>query len=189
MDSMHKIDGKYINLIELDKDEKLVCAVRKHPIGLINIYLSGLFISGTILTISVLAGIWLDQQSSFSLGFSVGAMVSIGGAILALVVVFFSFVAGFLYRNNVIIVTTDKIAQILYKNLIDRKISQLSLGELQDITVDQTGIFARIFKYGTLTIETAGEQNNYIFTYAPYPYECAKEIVGAHEDSIKKYGN
>jgi uncharacterized membrane protein YdbT with pleckstrin-like domain len=89
----------------------------------------------------------------------------------------------------VILVTSDKIAHILYRNLVDRKISQLALGDLQDVTVDQKGLLARLFGYGTLVIETAGEQNNFSFNFTPHPYTFAKEIVGAREESIKKYGN
>jgi len=101
----------------------------------------------------------------------------------------FTYIAGFVYQNNILVLTNEKVAQILYRNLIDRKISQLSLGELQDITVDQRGLVARFFQYGTLILETAGEQNNYNFTYTSYPHHCAKELVQAHESSIKRYGN
>jgi len=74
---------------------------------------------------------------------------------------------------------------MLYKTIFDRKISQLGIGDVQDVTVTQKGIFARIFNYGTLVIETAGEQVNYIFTYTPRPYETAKQIVGSHENIVK----
>jgi hypothetical protein len=55
--------------------------------------------------------------------------------------------------------------------------------------VTQDGIFPRIFNYGTVVIETAGEQNNYIFTYTPFPYQVSKDIVGAHERNLQRYGN
>lgn len=183
------IDSKYANLIELDPQEKLICVIRRHIVGLISVYLTGLFISIMVLLGSVLFAIWIDRQPDFGQGSRVGLIVSVLGIILSALVLFFTYVAGYVFRNSVIIVTTDKIAQVLYKNLIDRKISQLSLGDLQDTTVEQRGLLARLFKYGTLIIETAGEQNNFIFTFTPFPYQCAKDIVGAREMSIKKYGN
>lgn len=98
-------------------------------------------------------------------------------------------IGAYLYQANVVIVTSEKIAQLLYTTLFDRKISQLSIGDVQDVSVQQKGIFARIFNYGTLVVETAGEQNNYVFTFTPQPYETAKAIVGSHEENLKAFGN
>ena len=180
---------KFIELLEMDEHEQIVCQIRKHPVGLVSIYVTGLFIAACVLIGGMVFGSWINNQSELQTSFSLGGIISLISIAVSLVVVFFTYVAGYIYQNNVIIVTTDKIAQILYKNLVDRKISQLSIGDLQDVTVEQVGLLARVFKYGTLIIETAGEQNNYNFTYAPYPYECAKDIVEAREGSIKKYGN
>ncbi|MCA9344118.1 PH domain-containing protein, partial [Candidatus Saccharibacteria bacterium] len=71
----------------------------------------------------------------------------------------------------------------------NRKISQLSIGDVQDVTVTQKGVLAHLFNYGTLVIETAGEQQNYLFTYIPDPYKHSKLIVGAHEKNLVQYGN
>ena len=87
------------------------------------------------------------------------------------------------------IVTSEKLAQLLNPSLFNRKISQLSIGDVQDVSVHQNGIFPHIFDYGTVVIETAGEQQNYTFTFAPEPYKCAQAMVNAHEENLKLYGN
>lgn len=183
------IENKHLQLIEMDPQEKLVCIIKKHPVGLVPIFLTGFLISIVVLTATLGFGIWFERQLDFQFDLPVGIGVSIIGIIIAGLIIFFTFVASFIYQNNIIIVTSDKIAQIIYRNLVDRKISQLSLGDLQDVTVEQRGLAARLFKFGTLVIETAGEQNNYNFPYTPLPYECAKELVEAREASIKAYGN
>ncbi len=188
--SMSSVDKSYLALIELDDQEKIICTIKKHPIGLLLIYLSGVFIALIVLVITSVAGVLLMDQGPVELRSTpIGLALIVLGALIALIVLFFTYVSGFIYQHNIILVTSDKIAQIVYKNLINRKVSQLSIGEIQDISVDQSGFLSRIFNYGTLVIETAGEQNNYNFTYAPFPYNCSKQIVGAHELSIKKYGN
>lgn len=98
-------------------------------------------------------------------------------------------IAAVIYNNSVVFVTSEKIVQVLYISLFNRKISQLGIGDVQDVTVQQVGIFPRIFNYGTLVVETAGEQQNYTFTYTPRPYESAKAIVGAHEKDVAAHGN
>lgn len=95
----------------------------------------------------------------------------LGLSFIALVLTLIGTLIGvFLYRSNVIYVTSEKIAQVLYTSLFNRKISQLSIGDVQDVTVTQKGILAHIFNYGVLVIETAGEQQNYTFTFVPDPY-------------------
>lgn len=178
--------------IEFDSDEQLVYEIRKDPFGLFIVYFTGFFITGIIFLALIVGAAFVGQDplSTGSPNSSSIRSIMIGtGIILASFAIIATFIAAYLYINNVVVVTSDKIAQVLYRTIFDRKISQLSIGDIQDVTVSQKGIFARIFDYGTLVIETAGEQQNYTFTYTPDPYEASKAIVGAHEENLKKYGN
>lgn len=181
------VEQKYLDLIEIGQNEVVICAIKKHPVGLLGIYLSGLAVAGVILGAISLVGAFIDSQIETPA--PIATIATVVALIIATVSLFFTYIAGFVYQNNILILTNEKVAQILYRNLIDRKISQVSLGELQDITVDQKGLLARLFQYGTLVLETAGEQNNYNFTFTRYPHHCAKELVEAHDMSIKRYGN
>lgn len=178
---------RFFNLIEFDDNEQLITEIRKHAFGLFLIEVGG-FIVTVLLTI-VPIGIALNLES-FGFNSSTARMLLVlSGLSLGLLALGATFIASILYRNNVIFVTTEKIAQVLYISLFNRKVSQLSIGDVQDVTVSQNGIFPRIFKYGTLVIETAGEQQNYTFTYVPNPYETGRAIVGSHEENLHKYGN
>lgn len=182
---------KFFNLIEFDSNEQLVCEIRKHPFGLFIVYFTGASISALIFAFTIVAP--LAYSSDFlGLGIELGALAPLMvlfGFLLTVGAVIGTAIGAYLYQSNVVIVTSEKIAQLLYKSLFDRKISQLSIGDIQDVTVFQKGIFARFFNYGTLVIETAGEQANYNFTFTPDPYETAKQIVGAHEENLKAFGN
>ena len=180
------IDNKYVNLIELDPQEKLICVIRRHIVGLVSVYLTGFFIAIMVLLGSMLFAIWIDRQPDLGQGGSIGLIATVLGIVLSALVLFFTYVAGYVFRNSVIIVTTDKIAQVIYRNLIDRKISQLALGDLQDTTVEQKGVLARLFKYGTLIIETAGEQNNFIFTFTPYSVSMRKRYSWSQRNVYQK---
>ena len=48
-----------------------------------------------------------------------------------------------------------------------------------------TGLFAHAFDYGTLNIETAGEQENFMFKYCPKPEECARTLMSLREEYLK----
>jgi uncharacterized membrane protein YdbT with pleckstrin-like domain len=186
---LSSIGKKFFELIEFDPKEELVCEVRKHPFGLFLIELAGFVISAIVGGIPVLIALnfgstnFLGDVTNAKLGF-----VLVGG-LFALFGIGATFIAGVIYKNNVIYVTSEKIAQVLYTSLFSRKISQLSIGDVQDVTVKQIGIFPRLIGYGTLVVETAGEQQNYTFTFVPDPYITARKIVEAHEENLKLFGN
>jgi hypothetical protein len=50
-------------------------------------------------------------------------------------------------------------------------------------------MFSLIFNYGTLKIETAGEQANFHFNMCPNPNYYAKLILEVREDLITKGGD
>ena len=182
---------RFFNMIEFDDNEELVWEIRKDPFGLFVLYFTGSAIAAIIFSALVL-GPLLFTTDFLGLGIELGSLrpIMIGlGFFLTVFALVGTAVGAYLYQSNVVLITSEKIAQLLYKTIFDRKISQLSIGDVQDVTVTQKGVFARIFKYGTLVIETAGEQENYNFTFTPDPYETAKAIVGAHEENLKKYGN
>jgi uncharacterized membrane protein YdbT with pleckstrin-like domain len=180
---------KFFDLIEFDETEKMVIEIRKHPFGLFVVEFVGLSITLLIALFMIVV-----PQTSFNNLYNgdtstVSTYVTIAGVLLTLLAFAGTVVSSILYSSNVIFVTTDKIAQVLYTSILSRKISQLSIGDVQDVTVSQNGIFARIFNFGTLVIETAGEQQNYTFTYVPKPATMSKAIIGAHEDNLHAYGN
>jgi len=182
---------RFFQFIEFDEDEELVLEIRKHPFGLFLVEFTGFFITIFVAGIIAASAFLLDNFLAEEVQNLSGVQTAI--IFIALIVALFgigaTFVSALIYKNNVIFVTNEKIAQVLYKNIIDRKISQLSIGDVQDVTVTQDGLFSRLFNYGTLVIETAGEQQNYTFTFVPKPYESAQNIVGAHERNLRNYGN
>lgn len=182
---------RFFDMIEFDDGEQLVWEIRKHPFGLFIIYFTGAAISAIIFGVLVLGALMFNQDF-LGLGIELGSLRPIMIAVGFFMTVFAlvgTAIGAYLYQANVVLITSEKIAQLLYTSLFNRKISQLSIGDVQDVSVQQKGIFARIFNYGTLVVETAGEQNNYVFTYTPQPYETGKAIVGSHEENLKAYGN
>lgn len=181
---------KYFKYIEFDAKEQLVMEIRKHPFGLFLVLFSGAFVILALFAAMVALGaldfageIGIQQINSYKPVIALLMfLVILGTAVM-------TFIGAFLYVSNVIYVTSEKIAQVLYLSLFNRKISQLSIGDVQDVTVTQKGIFAHFFKYGTLVIETAGEQQNYTFSFVPDPYGAARQIVGSHERNLELHGN
>lgn len=185
------VGQKLFKLIEFDDEEKLIYEIRKHSLGLILIYMTGIFVGIALALVFFGLSLFMNDDP-LQTGIEAGSMhipLLLICSLLLMLALLATFIGVYIYKSNVVIVTSDKLSQVLYRTLFDRKISQLSIGDVQDVTVSQVGILARIFDYGTLVVETAGEQQNYTFTYVPRPYEASTAIVRAHEENLKRYGN
>lgn len=192
-EQLSPVGKKLLSNIEFDENERIYLEVRKHPIGLIMTYFLGTLATIIVFGLLVLVPISNDFNSIGSdvgvSGESMRAILIAIGLFMTLFSVIITAVAAFIYSQNVLIVTSEKIAQQLYLSLFSKKISQLSISDVQDSTVTQNGIFPHLFNYGTVIIETAGEQRNYNFTFTPSPYDVSKALTGAHEADVAAHGN
>lgn len=178
--------------VEFDADEELLLEVRKHPIGLVWIALLGFGISIVVFVVSAIFGIAVNNGVFDGLGVEsttirnialiLGLVVSSLGILLTLVIML-------LYVRNVIFITSEKIAEVVYVSLLNRRTIQLNIGKVEDVGVSQVGLFPRLFNYGSLLIETAGETKNPEFSYVPDPHKVSQVIIQAHEEYVQKYGN
>ncbi len=181
---------RYFQFIEFDAEEELITEIRKHSVGLIIVLLTGAFVIVALLAASIFLGVAdFDSALAVTNANTFRPLLVLVMFVMIIATAIMTFIAAFLYQSNVIFITSEKIAQVVYRSLFNRKISQLSIGDVQDVTVTQKGLLAHFFNYGTLVIETAGEQENYQFSYVPQPYQVSKMIVGAHERNLKLHGN
>lgn len=157
--------------------EQTICDIKRHPIGMLGVYL----ISGTLLVVlAILAfvvapSVFSDQRSQ-AMAFGGLAFLLVGGLLLG-----FVFIANKVYWGNSWVVTSDSITQITQTSLFSKQSSQLSLGNLEDVTVEQDGIFPQMFKYGLLRAETAGERSKFVFPFCPNPNYYAQKVLAARE--------
>lgn len=157
--------------------EQTICEVKRHPIGMLGVY----FVSGSLLLVlAVLAFVVAPSVSSDhrSQAMALGtlAFLIVGGLLLG-----FVFIANKVYWGNSWVVTSDSLTQVVQTSLFSKQSSQLSLGNLEDVTVEQDGIFPQLFKYGVLRVETAGERSKFVFPFCPNPNYYAKKVLAARE--------
>jgi|AntRauTorcE11897_2_1112592.scaffolds.fasta_scaffold00484_6 uncharacterized membrane protein YdbT with pleckstrin-like domain len=189
---MQDIQIAKIDLFEHDDDEKILGEVQRHPFGVYTRAFGALFVVviitgfGLLLNSFELSG---DPLTAYDANLSltdylpwiillIGGMVTLGTA-----------ASIYVYRNNYLVLTDQKLVFVRTHSLFSRSVSQLSIGDVQDATIEQTSIFSRLFDFGTIKIETAGEMDNFSFHYAKDPVYTAKCIVDAHEENLKLYGN
>lgn len=164
----------------LTSDETLVADVRKHSFGLFLIYLQIIVALGLslVLIFAFLPSVSDTLNVSQS---AVNALAAAFGLVTVAFGVIFLILATKIYKGNQMIVSDKNVTQVLQIGLFDRKISELSMANIHDVTAQQRGIFPTLLNYGVLKIETAGEQNNFIFPYCPNPNAYAKAILDARQ--------
>lgn len=71
-----------------------------------------------------------------------------------------------IWRSETYTITNDRV--LLRRGVIGRYSRSISLNRVQDVTTNQD-FFGRIFNFGTLEIESAGEKGAQVLTYVPHP--------------------
>lgn len=89
------------------------------------------------------------------------------------------------YYLDVYIITDRRIVDITQNGLFKRKIGELNLRQIQDISAQVDGIFPTLLHFGNVNIQTAAEIPNFAFENIAHPYEISKKILDLHEAYIK----
>jgi membrane protein YdbS with pleckstrin-like domain len=105
--------------------------------------------------------------------------------LLALSIAFF--LIGFhIYRSNVLIFTTEHLIQVEVNSLFSHRVSQIAFSRVQDVSGTKIGVLQTLFNFGNVEIQSAGEEEKFIFRNAPDPQEIADEALEIHEAFIRR---
>jgi len=177
-------ESKLHPMVVLRPGERVICEIKRHPFGILSMYFSGALAIGVAALLAALAPSFIDQSS---LDANVTGVAMLGVAIIAVGIVCMLWIATSIYWQNRWIVTDDSITQITQDGLFGRRVSQLNMEALEDVTVDQRGIVQSMFNFGTLKAETAGEHAKFTFPFCPNPNIYARKILEVHEAFIHQH--
>ncbi|OIO45187.1 hypothetical protein COX24_00065 [bacterium (Candidatus Gribaldobacteria) CG23_combo_of_CG06-09_8_20_14_all_37_87_8] len=82
-----------------------------------------------------------------------------------------------MYLLNIFILTKQRIVKREQLGFFNFKEATLELSKIQDISVLQKGILANLLNYGDLEIQTAGNQNKFLFQQLPNPTALKQAIL------------
>lgn len=157
--------------------EEILFNVRRHPIGLVFMYVSFILMLTLVAVVAVMAPTWLPDYDANTVK-TVSAAVFLVAAVFSGIYVMIGHVV---YTSNRWILTSDSLTQVTRSSLFNQQNSQLSLANLEDVTVHKDGILAHMFNFGVLKAETAGERSKFSFIYCPDPNNYAQKILLARE--------
>ncbi|SRR6266568_1170401 len=173
-------------LAAMQEGEETLADIHRHPFGIVSMYIFAfLGLAAACGAIILLVPKMISANSSYS-----ATAISIG--LIGLVLLFMIIGLGIttmIYWQNRWILTSDSLTQITQKGLFSRQSSQLSLGNLEDVTAEQRGLIPNMLNFGTLKVETAGERSKFYFLYCPDPNLYARKILMARELYLQAGGS
>jgi PH (Pleckstrin Homology) domain-containing protein len=168
----------------LQPGEQVLATFRRHPIGLVYIYLETIAAAAAIAAlIIVLAPDFfgeLTNQENIMLTFILVLLVGL--------VVFVLLLLTSVYRANRLTITNKAVIQTLQRGPFSQKMSRLSMADVEDVTSDQKGLLQTIFNYGILNVETSGELKNFVFPFCPNPSLYATTVSEARQKYAETFG-
>lgn len=172
-------------MIEIDESEQIVHVIRRHWFMLLTqiIGLALLFFLPGILMIAleflpIPSVLHFTGPSTYVLGWALSTW--------ALIV----FTSGYLmwtdYYLDVLIITDKRIFDINQQGLFRRESSAFRIDRIQNVTVSVSGVIPTLLDFGSLHIETAGDNREFDAHYLGNPYEIKKIINEMLDRSLDK---
>jgi hypothetical protein len=172
MKARHDESVRLYPALNLSETEYVISAVRKHPIALLGPVALGVLLIGlaiaSLFNYDILIRMFnLDPNSNAG---SVVLPVLILCGVIAGVV----YLAYFIYANNMFYLTNESVIQCIQLTVFARQEQTVSLGNVEDASFTQRGIFQYMFNYGSIRLSTQGDENTYRFSFVSNPkYEIA----------------
>ena len=159
--------------IPLEPGEKIVLQVHRHWFFLLT---HGLLLAAVLAVpffahrLLIAYGILAAGDIGMAAGLAFGALWVLVGWTL-----YFKFWT--LYWLDIWVVTDRRLIDIDYRRLFDRDIAILRLDKLQDVTVRVQGLLGNLLKYGSVSVQTAGESREFVIDQIANPESLRNALV------------
>ena len=87
------------------------------------------------------------------------------------------------------VITNRRIIDIEQKSFFSRKESSVRFNNIQDITINVSGIFATLLDFGTISVQTAGAEKEFELKLAAKPAQTKEYIMALREKFMSDFGN
>ena len=88
----------------------------------------------------------------------------------------YGFLAWIDYYFDVWIITNERVINIEQKGLFVRTVSELKFSRIQDVTSEVRGMIPTILNFGDVKVQTASEEDFFLFRQVPDPYHV-KDVI------------
>ena len=139
-----------------------------------------------ILVMVVPVAIWLWVFSATS-GLD-GTSGSIAWGVAILWLLFWgvkTYFVWYAYNRDVWVVTNQRVVDSRKSNWFNHQMASTDLVSVEDMQINKSGIFATAFKYGDLSLQTAGQQSKFVLSGIPEPADIMA-LIDQSRDSARR---
>ena len=126
-----------------------------------------------VMAIFVLATIWLWASTSPNYPGWVNVLFALGLASVAIWIAFKIID----WHNDLYILTKDRVIDIEKKPFVFEHRREASLDTIQDVSLKQIGLTAKMLDFGDVLLQTAGRAGEFTFDGVPHPGEVQATII------------
>ena len=170
------------HLIKQKSYEKIEYLLRRHPLTFVPIFAVFVILMLVPVALYFLLNNLFPQLLTGELSYPVLVLFA---SVFYLSVYLFFYGQFIDFYLDLWIVTNDRIVDIEQHGLFSRSISELDLYNIQDVTVEISGFFHTMFKYGDLHVKTASDNSQVIFRDIPNPNEVRQALIELSEQDRK----
>ncbi|MFH0951570.1 MAG: PH domain-containing protein [Patescibacteria group bacterium] len=168
------------------KNERIELLLRRHPWIMIRSFLFFLLLAvipfAIYFAVEDLSPEFFDNDNTL-----INALVIIGASVYALMAWMFIFTAWIDYYLDVWIVTNERIISMELKGLFARTTAEQRIGRVQDVSSIQKGKIATLLNYGNVQIQTAGTENQFLFSQVGSPEKVAQKVLQIHDQWLQSH--
>lgn len=175
--------------LSLSAGEYVIEEVRRHPIGLLSIWV---IVGFLVLVALSVAPFYSVNQAFIAQIFMTGvdqlpapALLFIPSVLLVALFALGGFVATIIYNGNKFYITNESIVQYIQTGLFTTKQQVVNLINVEDASSEKVNIVEHVLNYGTLKLSTQGEETVYHFRFVSDPQRVVASINDASERAVK----
>ncbi len=161
------------------ENEKIIVFTRRHWLVLFSPIFSGLLAS-------LLPFIVIIISAQLLIKYNLSTLFTLLWAAYLMMIWYYIFYKLTMHSLDTWIVTTERIIDISQIGLFRRKVSELHLTSIEDISVNTNGFIQSHFDFGNLEIQTAARTQRFLFEEIPDPIKVKDKIMNA---AMKHNGN
>jgi hypothetical protein len=132
-----------------------------------------------VIALLVLAGL------TFGLGGNGGKIVWGLSLLWLLVGAIRGYLSWYQYEHDIWVVTDQRIIDSMKRNWFDHKMASADLDDVEDISIHKEGLWAAMFNFGHLQLQTAGARESFLLSGIPHPANVMA-LVDKQRDLAKR---
>ena len=91
------------------------------------------------------------------------------------------------WYRDLYVLTNERIIDIDQKSFFHRVVSETTLDKVQDVTYEVKGVFATLFDFGTVFVQTGGAKGTIAWEDVMKPGSVQKKIMASLDDYQKRH--